>query len=140
MRISTLFYFVNFIYMEFIFHLFFWQNVKVSLVPGLFVIAFISVLQGFLQSFLKGRANKIFMGVCFGVDYLLFGSQMVYRTIFKQPLMIDAVVMGGEDALTNYWREALQGILDTGLGLAALLLGILWTLVVFKLWNPETEP
>lgn len=140
MRISTLFYFVNFIYMEFIFHLFFWQNVKVSLVPGLFVIALISVLQGFLQSFLKGRANKIFMGVCFGVDYLLFGSQMVYRTIFKQPLMIDAVVMGGEDALTNYWREALQGILDTGLGLAALLLGIIWTLVVFKLWNPETEP
>ena len=140
MRISALFYFVNFIYMEFIFHLFFWQNVKVSLVPGLFVIALISVLQGFLQSFLKGRANKLFMGVCFGMDYLLFGSQMVYRTIFKQPLMIDAVVMGGEDALTNYWREALQGILDTGLGLAALLLGILWTLVVFKLWNPEAEP
>ena len=140
MSISTLFYFVNYIYMEFIFHLFFWQNVKVCLVPGLFIIAVISVLQGFLQNFLKGRANKIFMGVCFGVDYLLFGSQMVYRSIFSQPLLIDAVLMGGKDVLTNYWREALQGILDTGLGLVALLLGILWTLVVFKLWNPEAEP
>ncbi len=139
MRMSALFYFVNFIYMEFILHLFFWQNVKVYLLPGVFVILFISALQGFLQSLLKGRGNKIFMGVCLGADYVLFASQMVYRSIFKQPLLIDAALVGGEDALTNYWREALQAILDSGLGLIALALGIVWMVAVYKLWNPEEE-
>ena len=104
--------------MEFIFHLFFWQNVKVSLFPGLAVIVLVSFLQSFLQSLLKGKVNKIFGGVCLGVDYLLFASQLVYRSIFKQPLLIDAIILGGGDALTNYWREALKGILDAGLGRA----------------------
>ena len=139
MRISALFYFVNFIYMEYILHLFFWHDVKVFLVPGIFVIALVSVLQGFLQSLLKKKGSKIFMGVCLFVDYLIFATQMVYRSIFKQPLLLDAVIMGGEDALTNYWRETLQAISDMGLGLVALALGIVWILVVFKLWNPEIE-
>ena len=125
--------------MEFIFHLFFWQNVKVSLFPGLAVIVLVSFLQSFLQSFLKGKVNKIFGGVCLGVDYLLFASQLVYRSIFKQPLLIDAIILGGGDALTNYWREALQGILDAGLGLAALALCIVWIVVVLKIWNPEQD-
>ena len=109
------------------------------MLPGLVVIALVSLVQSFLQSFLKGKVNKIFFGVCLGVDYLLFASQLVYRSIFKQPLSIDAIVLGGEDALTNYWREALQGILDAGLGLMALALCIVWIVVVLKIWDPDQE-
>lgn len=139
MKISALFYFINFIYMEFIFHLFFWQNVKVFLLPGIGIILCVSVLQAFLQNLLHGKGKNIFMGVCLGVDYLIYASQMVYHSIFKQPLMMDAVIMGGKDALTNYWRETLEGIRGVGLGLIALFLGILWIIVVLKIWDPEDK-
>lgn len=137
MRITALLYFVNFIYMEFIFHLYFWRNAKVSLLPGIFVILFISVLQAYLQSFLKDRAAKLFGGICLTADFLLFGSQVVYHSIFRMPLLIDAVIMGGGDALTNYWKEALAGIWNAGFGLAALLLGIVWIIIVNILYEPE---
>ena len=44
-------------------------------------------------------------------EYILFAVQMVYMGIFRQPLLWEAIVRGGQDALTNYWREALEGIL-----------------------------
>ena len=133
MKNTTLFYFINFIYMEFIFHLYFWKDIKVSLFPALAVILVVSVLQSFLQGLLKGKANKTFFWIFMGIDYLLFASQLVYRSIFKQPLMIDAIILGGGDALTNYWREALQGILHASLGLAAMALGIVWTAIVLHM-------
>ena len=138
MKHITLFYVINFIYMEFIFHLYFWKDIRVSIFPALAVIAVFSLLQSFLLSFLKGRANRIFFWIFLVLDYLLYASQMVYRTIFKQPLLLDAAVQGGGDALTNFWREALQGIVDAGLGLAALALGILWTIISMQIWKPES--
>lgn len=135
----TIFYFINFLYMEFIFHLYFWRNVHVSLCPALAVILFVSVLQSCLQSLLKGKVKRVFFWLCLGMDYLLFASQLVYRSIFKQPLMIDAVVYGGGDALTNFWRETIQGILDAGLGLIALALGMLWIAIVLKIWKHEDK-
>ncbi len=139
MRISILFYFINFIYMEFIFHLFFWQNVKISLVPGIFIIACLSFIQSFLQSIFKGKFSKVLMGIFLGVDYLLFASQLVYHSIFKQPLLIDAIIMAGDDALTNYWRETLQGIQNAGLGLIALFLAVVWTTAVWIIWKPQQK-
>ncbi len=137
MKKSALFYFINFIYMEFIFHLYYWKDLRVSLLPALVVILAVSFLQAFLQSLLKGKGNKVFFGIFLGIDYLLFASQLVYRSIFKQPLLIDAIIFGGGDALTNYWREALQGILNASLGLAALALGIVWTVTVLNLLKKE---
>ena len=45
------------------------------------------------------------------MEYLLFAAQLVYMHIFRQPLLFAAAATGGKDALTNYWREALEGIL-----------------------------
>ncbi len=137
MKHTTLFYFINFIYMEFIFHLYFWRDVRISMFPALAVILLVSLLQSFLQSFLKGKGNQIFFWICMSVDYLLFASQLVYRSIFKQPLLRDAIINGGGDALTNYWREAVYGVLQAGLGLSALALGILWTIISMQIWKSE---
>ena len=134
---TALFYFTNFIYMEYIFHLYFWRDVRISLFPALAVILVVSMLQSFLTNLVKEKGRKVVFWIFMGFDYLLFASQLVYRSIFKQPLLIDAVIYGGGDALTNYWREALQGILDAGLGIVALSLCIMWTFVVLKIWKPE---
>ena len=134
---TALFYFTNFIYMEYIFHLYFWRDVRISLFPALAVILVVSMLQSFLTNLVKEKGRKVVFWIFMGFDYLLFASQLVYRSIFKHPLLIDAIIYGGGDALTNYWREALQGILDAGLGIVALSLCIMWTFVVLKIWKPE---
>ena len=133
---TALFYFTNFIYMEYIFHLYFWRDVRISLFPALAVILTFSLVQSLLTNLVKGKGSKVVFWIFMGFDYLLFASQLVYRSIFKQPLLIDAIIYGGGDALTNYWREALEGILDAGLGIAALSLCMIWTFVVLKIWKP----
>ncbi len=55
----------------------------------------------------KKRVFWLFLGV----EYILFAVQMVYMGIFKQPLLWEAIIRSGQDALTNYWRETLDGIL-----------------------------
>ena len=134
---SALFYFTNFIYMEYIFHLYFWRDFRVSLFPALAVILTVSLTQSLFTNLVKGKGSKVVFWIFMCFDYLLFASQLVYFSIFKQPLLIDAVIYGGPDALTNYWREALQGIVDAGLGVIALTLCMMWTFVVLKIWNPE---
>ena len=55
------------------------------------------------------------------------GVQLVYLRIFKQPMLWEAVFRGGGDALTNYWREALDGVLGA---LPFLLLLVLPAVVI----------
>ena len=72
----------------------------------------------------KKNKRKVFW-VFSIADYMVFAVQTVYYTIFKQPLQFRAMVEGGGDALTNYWREALMGILKS----LPLLLILGWPLV-----------
>lgn len=137
--INTVFYWINILYMEFIFHLYFWRNVQVSLIPMVLLALCIALVQSFVQGFLKGKKNSVFFWICMGADYLLFASQLVYRSIFKQPLLLDAIIYGASDALTDYWREALVGILQAGTGLLALFLCIVWTIVTKRLYRQEIK-
>ena len=59
----------------------------------------------------KRRKKRVFW-IMAGAEYLLYAVQFVYMKIFKQPLLWEAMVRGGQDALTNYWREALAGIVS----------------------------
>ena len=64
-----------------------------------------------LIGLLKGRVKKIIYYVAIWLPVLWFCAQLVYLRIFKQPLLWVAMIQGGGDALTNYWREALDGLL-----------------------------
>ena len=64
-------------------------------------------------------------------EYILFAAQMVYMGIFKQPLLWEAMVRGGQDALTNYWREALDGILKMMPFLILLALPLIAAFLVY---------
>lgn len=63
-----------------------------------------------LTGFLRKKENKIILWILQVIAFLLFASQVVYLSIFKQPLLLAAVQNAGGMALKNYWRETLMGI------------------------------
>jgi len=68
-----------------------------------------------------------------GISFLLVAAQMVYMNIFKQPLLWEAAVRGGQDALINYWREALAGVVKTLPYIVLLALPLLFFIILFAL-------
>lgn len=66
-----------------------------------------SLLIGVLKS---RKAKKFFYYVALWLPVFWTGVQLIYLRIFHQPLLWEMVAMGAQDALTNYWREALLGI------------------------------
>ncbi len=98
-----------------------------------FALCFVSLV-GALEALVSGRAGarwrKRFFWIFNLSAYLLFFAQTVYYKIFRQPLQMRAIVEGGEDALTNYWREALTGVLHTLPLLALMALPLIAALVL----------
>lgn len=81
--------------------------------PG-YTLCLIAVWAGIaavLAGALRGRLKKIVFYLFIWFFTIWACVQLVYLRIFKQPLLWEAAVRGGGDALTNYWREALTGIL-----------------------------
>lgn len=67
-------------------------------------------IQSLLVGVLKGRWKKLLYYLTVWIAIVWACVQFVYLSIFKQPLLWEAVFQGGGDALTNYWRETLEGI------------------------------
>lgn len=100
-------------------------------------------LAAFIQALISGVQKKKWRRRVFWIftisEYLIFAAQAVYYKIFKQPLQIGIAVNNGQDALSNYWREALVGILHTLpllliLALPLIAIGIM--LRRHKTWHP----
>ena len=66
-----------------------------------------TIIIGVLRKWLK----KFAWYLALWLPVVWTGAQLVYLRIFRQPLLWEAMFRGGGDALTNYWREALDGIL-----------------------------
>lgn len=126
----AIFYFINFIFMECVFHFYFWKDLHIMILPIIAMAAFVALLQALILDFIKGKAKNVFFWIFLALNYLTYGTQLVYYSIFKQPLLLDAVFVAGGDALTNYWRETFVGIWNASLGLLALFFGIAWIIAV----------
>lgn len=98
------------LYMELVYHFASFGFTGGNPLVGIFLWVFLAAVSTLLCGFVRKKANRNIMWVILSVFYLLFAVQMVYFGIFKQPLLIAAVTNGAKDAVTNYWREALQGI------------------------------
>lgn len=64
-----------------------------------------------LIGLLKGPVKKILYYAVIWLPVIWTGVQLIYLRIFKQPLLWSAIIQGGRDAMTDYWREALDGML-----------------------------
>ena len=126
----AIFYLINFIFMEGMFHFYFWKDLHIMILPTLFIAAVIALLQALVLDCIKGKAKTVFFWIILGIDYLVYAGQMVYQSIFKQPLLLDAIFESGGEALTVFWRETLMGILHAGFGLIAMGLAIVWIVVI----------
>ncbi|MBP5282476.1 MAG: LTA synthase family protein [Lachnospiraceae bacterium] len=81
----------------------------------------------------KGKAKKILYQIFLWWSIAWTVAQITYLHIFKQPMLWEAVFRGGQDALTNYWREALTGFLQVSPCLALIVLpGIVLTVLMKK--------
>lgn len=126
------------LYMELVYH---FGGFGLSSGNPLFALALIMTAAG-LQTWVTGsipvKWKKAVFWVFMSISLVLFGAQFVYLRIFRQPLMWEAAVRGGQDALKNYWREALEGILKASpflllLSLPLIAAGVLLHLKKWKL-------
>lgn len=113
------------VWLELVYH---FSGYGFSLFNPIYAILLISAWSGvetLLIGLLKGRMKKIVFYISVWLPTVWTGAQLVYLRIFKQPLLWKAMVMGGEDALTNYWREALVGIGKTSPFIILLMLPVI---------------
>lgn len=97
------------------------------------LIAVWSGAAAILVGVVRGRLKKVIFYLFLWFFTVWACVQLVYLRIFKQPLLWEAAVRGGGDALTNYWREALMGILGALPFLILMLLpGIVAGIVLHK--------
>lgn len=110
------------LYLEIVYHL---GCFGLSACNPVFALAFILIVAS-LEALIIGSVGekwrKRVFWIFMGLEYALFAAQTVYMGIFKQPLLWEAVVRGGGDALTNYWREALAGVLSVSVYLVLMVL------------------
>lgn len=99
-------------YLELVYHISSFGFVGGNPVYMLFLVTFWSALETLLIGLCKGRIKKILYYFFLWFSVIWTGVQIVYLQIFKQPLLWEAIFRGGGDALTNYWREALTGIVN----------------------------
>lgn len=98
------------LYLEIVYHICGFGFSACNPIYTIFLIIAWSAVQAMLIGLLKGRWKKIVYYLCIWVSIVWNCAQLVYLRIFKQPLLWEAMFRGGQDALTNYWREALEGI------------------------------
>lgn len=134
-----IYYAVTLLYMELVYHFGCFGLMGVSPFLPLTVIAILASVQTFIVGLLQKKPQKILFWAFPIAEFILFGVQTVYYTIFRQPLQFRAAVVGGQDALTNYWREALAGFAKA-LPLVLLLFVPLAVMIVLQkkgVWKPQ---
>jgi len=137
MKKTLLLMWVSLIYMEIVYHLscfgFALYNPLLMIVSTLIWAGLGTVLTGFVRR----KGNIVVLWILQGFGYLVFAGQIVYLKIFKQPLLIAAVQNAGGMALTTYWRETLDGVLNAGIYLIVLAAPLILTGVLLKKkWLP----
>lgn len=101
---------VTLLYMEIVYHLGCFGFTAGNPVLAFAFAAVLAGVESLIVGSVKGKWKKILFWLFMGGTLVFFGAQTVYYGIFKQPLLWEAIFRGGQDALTNYWREALAGI------------------------------
>lgn len=98
------------IYMETVFHVGSFGLQGMNLLFPVGFILLVAALQTLISGCFGDKGGKRAFRIMVWLQYAVYAVQTVYFHIFHEPLQITAIFMGGQDALTNYWREALLGI------------------------------
>lgn len=126
------------LYLEIVYHLGCFGLTGFNPVFALALIVTVSAVQTMIIGCIPKKGKKAAFWIIQAVQFVLFAAQLVYLSIFRQPLLWEAAVRGGGDALTNYWREALEGILNASpylflMALPMVFAGLLMHFIRWKL-------
>lgn len=127
-----LIYGITLVLMELFYHLGCYGLKGISPLLPLALIGVIAAIQTLIVCSFKKKQQKILFWCFLIADYILFAVQTVYYTVFRQPLQVRAALVGGQDALTNYYREAGMGILKALPILALLALPLVASYVLIR--------
>lgn len=120
--------------MEAVFHLGCFGLVGINPIFTIGLISLIAAVQALISGSLSRRNRHRVFWIMTILEYLVFFVQTVYFRIFRQPLQIKAILVTGQDALTNYWREALMGLMHA----LPLLIVMVLPLVAVGFWRHLT--
>lgn len=118
------------LFMEGVYHLGAYGWSYFNPLPMLIMVSILASISSFVVGNVKSKWKNFFFWLIYVVEFLFFASQYIYYRIFRQPLQIKAAILGGEDAVAGYWREALDGMIASLpililLLVPALVIGIL---------------
>ncbi len=123
---------VTLVYMELVYHLGCFGFTGMSPFLPLALIGIIASIESLLVKLTQKKLQKFLFWGFLIAEYILFLVQTVYYTIFRQPLQLQAAVVGGQDALTNYWREAVSGLLKASPLLVLLFVPLAVTIYLVR--------
>jgi len=93
------------LFMEMVYHIGCYGFTAVSPLLPLVWIAIVASMESVIIDVLKRKQQKVLFWIFLIAEYIVYGVQIEYFTVFKQPLQIRTAFVGGQDALTNYYRE-----------------------------------
>ena len=122
------------LYLEAIYHFGCFGAVSANPVPAVAAALFLGSLEVLVLGLVNKKCKKVIFWLFAAVQYILFAAQIVYLGIFRVPLLWEAALRTGGAALTNYWRETLDGIVSSliWLILAALPLPVFGVLLKWR--------
>lgn len=102
---------------------------------------FAAGVEGFVIAVFRKTGKAIAFWTFLSIHTIIYGAQLVYWRVFKQPLLFAAVVNAGGDALTDYWKEILDTIAQLWLPLVCMVLLLVLVGFLFKKFkkNPEEK-
>ncbi len=119
------------LYMEIVYHLGCFGLEGCNPIFGFFLIIIWASIETGIVGSIGNRWKPLVFWILNIVNLLIYGSQYVYMSIFKQPLMLKVAIWGGGDALSSYWKEALAGILHASPFLLLMIVPLV-VIAIFK--------
>ena len=132
MRYVLLFFTLTLFYLEQVYHAIADGGFVYNLILLVPVLLFLASLESMVVGFCGKKASRVLFYVFLGIEFIFYCAQLVYFSIFKQPLLFAAVGNAGADALTTYWREALTGIVNNWYGILLMAVPIVVGIVLDK--------
>ena len=131
-NIKVIYFPLLFVFMEFSFHIYYYGSFDGYLLySGLFALSF-GLLVSALTGFFSRKANIIFAWIATIGTSLFFGLQTVYGHIFTKFISLSSVMENAGDA-TEFWKQALHGIVECLPGLLfVLIIPIVLTAIAIK--------
>ena len=118
---------VTLVCMEVVYHISIVGLQAMNPVLGIWVILALAGVECLVITIGKKKVNTVLLWVVQAINFLLYASQLIYMSIFTQPLLMAAVVNAGDSALKNYWRELLYAIGQNALPLIGLAIPLVIT-------------